>query len=215
MELIRLPQMRLAQLQNATERILDITQPIEVIADQVDAVSAAFTVFKQGMIKEQAISDKKTLDRNRDNLNSGLFKSVVAEELFPHEEPVKGLLNEVVKITGKYGYAINYLPYDEETAQVDNMLAELTALDLTPLPAIQRWIPLIAEANNTFKASSQNFLDQQATSSSISSATLLAKPLEDALNQLFTLLFAHIQISQAADLISVYKKLNILIEEYR
>ncbi|MEQ8549279.1 MAG: hypothetical protein RIC03_15315 [Cyclobacteriaceae bacterium] len=74
MEIIRLPQMRLAQLQALTENTVTITQDLPEVAAQVAAVELALENFLKGMTKSNAASNKKTLDRTRDFLNSGFYK---------------------------------------------------------------------------------------------------------------------------------------------
>ncbi|MEP4535010.1 MAG: hypothetical protein ABJ004_18085 [Cyclobacteriaceae bacterium] len=78
MQTINLPQVRLVQLQTLTEGVLQITEPLTEVAEQVQAAAAAFVDFQEGMTKSTSASNKKTLDRTRDVINSGFFKSVEA-----------------------------------------------------------------------------------------------------------------------------------------
>ncbi|UXP32321.1 hypothetical protein N6H18_18440 [Reichenbachiella agarivorans] len=83
MEIINLPQINLAQLQTLSESVIKITKPLPELAPEVQAVQETFKTFEKGMIKSSSTSNKKTLDRSRDLINTGFFKSVDAEEQFP------------------------------------------------------------------------------------------------------------------------------------
>lgn len=61
-------------------------------------------------------------------------------------------MDKLVNITGGYGFGLSKLSYDEQTAQTDNMLKELEALDLTPLAGVVRWIVPLKTANDAFKS---------------------------------------------------------------
>ncbi|MGB3466259.1 MAG: hypothetical protein WBA74_13355 [Cyclobacteriaceae bacterium] len=51
----------------------------------------------------------------------------------------------------------NRLPYDEQTAKIDNLLAEVKVIDLTGMDHLSRWISEIEEANNNFKMLPKTF----------------------------------------------------------
>lgn len=216
MEMIKLPQMRLAQLQALTESALTITEGLPEVAAQVVAIEQAFESFQQGMRKSNAASNKNTLDRTRDFLNSGFFKGVESEQLFPHNDAAtKQAYTAVAAIASKYDYALNRLSYDEQTAKTDNMIVELEALDLSTLPQLGRWVALIKEANTAFKDLVKSYIEDKTEAENTAAASTAALPLQDALNSLFTILFAHVQISQTKPLITAYKELNTLVDTYR
>lgn len=216
MEMIKLPQMRLAQLQTLTAAALGIVKDLPEVAAQVTTIEQAFNEFQQGMLKTNAASNKRTLDRSRDLLNSGFFKGVESELLFPHEDAVsQQSVSEVSAIVDKYDYRLNRLTYDEQTAQTDNMIASLEALNLSSLPQIARWIALIKRANTEFKELVSAYIEDKTEAENTQAAGIAAIPLQDALNNLFTLLFAHAQISQTAPLTTAYQELGTLVDSYR
>jgi hypothetical protein len=216
MEMIKLPQMRLAQLQALTENTVTITKDLPEMAAQLAAVEQALENFQKGMIKSNASSNKNTLDRSRDFLNSGFFKGVESEQLFPQsDEAAKQALTTIAAVASKYDYALNRLSYDEQTARTDNMIAELEALDFSTIPQLGRWVSLMKEANTAFKGLVESYIEDKTEADNTAAASKAAIPLQDALNSLFTLLFAHVQISQTEPLITAYQELNTLIASYR
>lgn len=214
--MLSLPQLRLAQLQTLTEGVLQITQNLTEVSAQVEAVKAAYTSFQKGMTKATAASDKKTLDRTRDFLNSGFLKGVESEQLYPHTEAdAQQALADVGAIASKYNYELSRLTYDEQTAETDNMITELEALDLSSLPHIERWVAVIKEANTAFKNLVKTYIEEKTAADNTEAATIAAIPLQDALSNLFTIHFAHVQISQTEALITAYQELNTLVDSYR
>jgi len=214
--MLKMPRVRMAQLQTLTENVVRITENLTEVAPQVQSINTAFITFQEGMTKSASASNKKTLDRSRDLLNSGLFRNIEAEALFPHDSPVvSNAVDEVVTISQKYGLELNRLSYDEQTAETDNLIAELEALDLGLLPNIERWIPFIKAANNSFKETVEAYLEDQTEASDTKAATIAAIPLENSLHELFTMLFAHVNVTQTEALIVAYKELTTLINSYR
>ena len=216
MEMIHLPQLRLAQLQSLTESVFTICDPIEVLASEKTKLQVAFDDFKAGMVKDKASSDKSTLDKTRDNRVSGFMYGVKSEKFFPQpSKEAQEALQKVAAITESYGFKINKLPYDEESAEVDNMLAELSGVDLSLLPGLSRWPALIKEANDNFKQIAKDFLEETVKAASVSSASQAMPALESALNDLFTMFFAHMKISKTEAMEQAYKELTVLINTYR
>lgn len=215
MKLITMPRIRLAQLQTLTEDIIQIVTPLTEVSSETAALSDAFSVFQQGMVKNQAYSDKFTLDSSRDNITSGFFKSVESELLFPVEESSKNQLEEVVSIAEKYGFQVNRLSYNEQTAQTDNMLTELKALDLSAFPGLERWITPIQDANTAFKTASHDYLEDVVEADETPTASSAAITVQEAIKKLFTMLFAHLQVSASDALISAYKELDTLVDSYK
>jgi len=214
--MIFLPQIRLAQLQTLTEGTLRITENLTEVAPQVQALNTAFTSFQTGMVKSTSTSNKKTLDRTRDLINTGFFKSVEAEQLYPYEDAApKTAVTKLVTIANKYGMKLNRMTYDEQTAETDNLITELEATDLSALPAVLRWIPLMKTANTNFKLTVKTYLEDQTQAGDTEAATKAAIPLENALKELFTILFAHVHVTKTATLVNAYKELTTLVNTYR
>lgn len=216
MKMLILPRLKMAELQSFAEGFLSMVQPHPELTAQVQAVTQSYDVFKKGMLKNQASSEKKTLDRTRDVYISGLLYTIVAEKAFPHTDPawVK-MLEEVEHVTEKYGFALNKLPYNEQSAQTDNLLDELEALDLSGYSSIARWLDPIREANEAFKIASSAYLASQAEEAGTISASEAASGLEDSINAVFKILFAHMQISKTEKLEKVYQELRALIDSYK
>ncbi|MEQ8469802.1 MAG: DUF6261 family protein [Marinoscillum sp.] len=215
MQMINVPKLRMAQLQTFTEGVLKTTKDLAEVSEQVGEVQTRFDAFKDGMTREDASSDKETLDRTRDLLNSGFFKNVEAEQFFPHEAAAADMLKKVLKVTNDYGFRLNKLTYDEQTAQTDNMLKELEALDLTALPGLSRWLVPLTTANDNFKAVADAYFKELTASGDTIAATKAAPPLTDAINNLFTMLFAHVKISGSEAITAAYKELITQVEAYK
>ena len=216
MEIISIPQLRLGQLQTLADKSLEITQPIALVAEAHAAAKGAYDRFLIGMQKEAAASDKKTLDKTRDAQVSGFMFGIKAETYFPHsEETVKTALKKLMQLTGDYGFKINKLPYDEETAAIDNLLAEAKAVDYTGLEHLSRWLPEIEKANAGFKEASNDYLESLLESSATDAASAAAPDLITALEDLYTLIFAHARVTGTEELTSTYQKLSTLVDTFR
>ncbi|MCV9386863.1 DUF6261 family protein [Reichenbachiella ulvae] len=215
MQIIVVPELRVAQFQTFSNKALDITKDLKELAPQVAEAKALYDIFVAGMTRDQASSDKKLLDRTRDKLNTGFFNAVMSEQIFPHESETAKVLDQLVKITDEYGFELSRLTYDEQTAQTDNMLKKIEALDLSALPSLSRWIEPLKTANDNFKAVSDEYFQQLNASKDTKAATEAAEPLVDALNKLFTLLFSHANVTGSAELIKAYKELTTLVSTYK
>lgn len=217
MDIINIPQLRLGQLQALTESSLKIAQPLTVLEDAVARVQTTFEVFKAGMQKDQASSDKKLLDQKRDKLISGFLMAIKAEDNFYHTDPVatdtQAALKKVMK---PYTSKIIRLPYDEQTAAVDNMIEEVETVALSTLPHLARWISPIKEANKQFKDAAKDFLEDTVSSSQIVPASQVALELKRALENMYTILFAHAKLNQNdPTLTTAYQELTALVDSYR
>ncbi|MEO1254215.1 MAG: DUF6261 family protein [Bacteroidota bacterium] len=216
MEIISIPQLRLGQLQTLTESTLKIAEPLTELADHVAKVKAEFATFMQGIQKDAAQSDKKTLDKTRDQFVSGFFFAVKSETYFPHVEQItKDAVAALSKLADKYGFEINRLSYDEQSAAVDNMIEEVEAINLTDLAHLSRWVAELKAANEAFKAAAKDFLTSTVEQSDTDSATQVAPRLTGELENLYTMLFAHAQVSGTDTLRQAYNELSALVDSYR
>lgn len=216
MKLITVPQLRLGQLQTLTEQTIKLTEPIGQLSPWLADVQAAFKPFLTGMLKDPAGSDKKTLDKTRDQYLSGFFLNVKSESYYPHEDAtMQEVVQKLLRVTEKYGFKINKLPYDEETAAIDNLLAELGSMELSGIPHLARWIGKIKAANESFKAASKDYLETYVKNSTTESASVAAPALTVALEDLYTMLFAHAKVAADQELVNVYQKLSELVDTYR
>ncbi len=216
MDIISIPKLKLGQLQSLTESTLQITEPIAAIASVRLEVETAFKTFVTGMKKEGATSDKKALDTTRDNLTSGFFLSVKAEEYHPNDDPaIRETMSELRKLAVDPGFRVTKLPYAEETAALDNLVARLKELDLSPLPHLLRWVTLIETANENFKKGSQAYLEELVDEASVDSASEISTELLQQLENLYTMLFAHAKVSGEEPMIRAYAELSELVNSFR
>lgn len=216
MEIITLPELRFGDLQSFSESLLPIVEPLPQLAPQVQTFKDAFAVFKDGMTKKQASSDKKTLDKARDQLIAGLMYGVLSEQSFLYKEQnIIDALKEIVDITDKYGFELSRLPYNRQSAKTDNMLKELERASLSLFPSLERWIAPIKLANEDFKKEADEYVGDQSEASDTVAAYLAVPDLENAIKALFILLFSHRQVADTKELKAAYKKILALVASYR
>ena len=216
MEIITLPQMPLADLQSFSESLVPVVEPLPQIAPQVQSFKDAFAVFQKGMTKQDASSDKKTLDKVRDDLIGGLLYGVQSEQLFPYQEKsVKDALKKIVDIADKYGFELTRLRYNQQSSKTDNFIKELEGANISQFPALERWIAPIKKANADFKGEVSEYFDEQTAASDTTAAYLTAPALENAIKSIFTLLVAHRQVADTPELKAAYKKIAKMVAAYR
>ena len=218
MEIITLPRLKIAELQSLTETSLKICAPLAEVEEQKQKVEKEFATFKEGVLKNQAKTEKNTIDKERDRYNSGFFLDIRAETYYPYTD--KAAIETVKKLKAlskKYGIKINYLPFNEETAAIDNCLEEADKIDLSPLAnsAVARWIPLIKEANQRFKEVAKGFVEESTAVASLESAGAVAPGLIHALEDLFIQIFSVIRVSPTDALKKAYSELETLVDSYR
>ena len=215
-KMIAVPRLRLAELQTLTESTLSIAAPVPVVAEELSALQATFDKFLEGLQKDRAASDKATLDKTRDQIISGFLLHVRAEDNFPYDDATfRNTIRNIRRITERYGFAITRLPYNEQSAQVDNMLGELEKIDMTGLELLSRWFTPIREANEAFKAAADTFVQDIAATAQQDAASTIAPELLTNLESLFTMMFAHAQVSPTEELTKAYLELSVLVDNYR
>ncbi len=219
MEIITLPRLRIAELQSLTEASLDICKPFTELEEQKQKVEKEFVAFKEGVSKKQAGAEvKKTVDKERDRYNSGFFFDIKAETYYPYtDEAAIKTVKKLKDLSKTYGTKINRLPFNEETAAVDNCIEEAEKIDLSPLTnsAVSRWIPMIKEANQRFKEVTKEFVEESTAVASLESASAVAPGLIDALEDLFIQLFSVIRVSPSDALKKAYSELGTIVNSYR
>lgn len=219
MQLINLPRLRLNELQTLAEKSVKLCNEIKEVEPAVKNTDDTLTTFKDAMQKDKSTGlDKKTQDKNRDIDINGFFDQVTVEKAYPENSPeVAEQLTELSLILNKYSKSIIRLPYSEESAAIDNLMAEITSkINLAILnPAVTRWIPLIEKENQKFKDLDETSDEKKSVIKSNHSATKVAPYLVTALEGLFTLLFAHTQISGNEKIKDTYIQLSNLVDAYR
>ena len=218
MDVLKTPRLRLAQLQSFSQSALNIVQGFPEVETETNAATTAFNAFKESMINIQISSNKKGLDDARDRLISGVVQASKAELKFPHDDSdVATAVKQFTDIVNSYGNDVAEKPYDEESAEVDNLLDELKRVDLTVLEptGLPRWIPVIENANNAFKTRSDEVIEETAAAEYVEAATKLSSPLITALNQLFVMLFSQANSTKSEALFTAHKEIEVLVDSYR
>ena len=218
MDLLNIPNIRVNQLQTLGESSLEICQNLSEIAPSIETVKQALDKYLEGMTRDKAsAAEKKKLDQTRDRLVLGFIKQVRAEQMFPHEdEQVISALQKLVLVINKYGSKITRISYDEESAAMDNMIAEVMGLDLSPLSTsgIARWIEPMQTSNDIFKSSSTQYIADSAATEQTESATSLAPALIEALEEMYNMLYAYIKIKPTDELVKAYTELKKLVYSF-
>ncbi len=214
MTLIAVPRLRMQELQSLAEQTITICSPIEEIQTGVDKVVNSYQTFKQGMLNDKSTGiSRKSLDQNRDYPLSAFFQTVKYERFYPYEDDkAKIALQQLVLITKKYGPTLVKMGFNEESIAIDKLLKEVNQIENLSLlhSGVTRWITVIDEANAAFKSGARD----SGKMSDSDSATRLAPYLVEALNGLYTLLFAHVQISGEQRLKNVYAELHALVDSF-
>lgn len=218
-ELLTLPRLRNHQLQTVSENSINICAGISQLEAPLTKVTEELDKFKIGMTKEKASAvNKKELDTDRDNLTANFVRSVNAESNFPYSDPAKkDTMKQLLKVVHSYGLKITRLSYNEESAALDNFINDVKKIDLAPLSetGLARWIPLIENANNSFKSAVREYINDTSNTSLIESASAAAPGLMDALDGLFSMLYAYIKTDGSDELKKAYTQLQTLLDSYR
>ncbi len=218
MEMIVLPRLTLHELQTITADTLSIVKDIPQLATAIEKVNAAYTIFMDGMHKEQlSATTKKEQDEIRDRLLNGFIKCVRAEACFPHtNDGAVQAQKQLQKTVDKYGLEIVRLPNNIETSAIDNMLNDINELDLSALEAsgLLRWLSPIKVANDEFKKASLEYNSESTENKQLQSASTIAPELRNTLNALYALLFGLTLVEPTDQLNSIHRQLSNLVTNY-
>lgn len=219
MKILKLPLYRLGQLQTVGDSSVDICEGIPEIAPELAKAKVSLAAFKQGMLKDKASAEeKRELDLKRDRIVSGFMNVVYEEQKFPNEDQlIIDSHADLLKIVKKYGRKIIRLPRAEETAAIDNLLADIAELDVTPLTitGIPRWIPFVESANEEYRQAAKEYISDSTDADAKASASSLAPALEDDLEEMYTMLFATIKRTPTDALKKAYAELETLIDSMK
>lgn len=217
--MVRVPQLRLGQLQLFSETLIKKCKPFEEVKSALEPAEALVTEFKEGMLKDKSVSiDKKELDAISDRLISGLSHNLKAELEFPQaSNEAKIEQGKIEQIIDKFGTKITKYSYTDQPAAVDNMLTELGKVNLLVLgnSGIERWVPLIKEANENFKKATLQFVGEKTKNMEQDSASALAPELINALNKLLTIMFAFANIGANPELVKTYSEISVFTDTYK
>lgn len=216
MKLFKLPRLKNNELQTFTEATKRIIAGVAQLSTNLAEITTAETEFLEGMQKDRNLGlNRKGLDKGRDFTYTAIIDAIDLELRYPHEdENVITALNAIQAVRNKYGKGIKTLPYEEETAELDNFIADFEKVDTSALVNydFMRWLPLLKTDIKAFKDFSEHKIDASTEYKGVDSATIAAPKLEGALNNMFADLFANQRISPSEELQSVYNKLDTLIK---
>jgi hypothetical protein len=219
MKLIIVPRLRLTLLQTLTEATIKICKNIFSLSASLVLVEDALNSFKKGMVKDPASAKgKKRLDYHRDEYVTGFMGNVQSEQKFPHQDlALLKVLAELLEVVKKYGLNIKRLRVDQETAAIDNMMADIADLDITPLEptGLTRWIPVVEQANADYKEAASDFISDTTESANTLAATLQAPQLEDTLEGFYAMAFAQLKMSPTEELSKAYAELETLVDSMK
>jgi len=218
MEMITLPPLRNKELQTFTVEAKKISKIVSLLAPSIQKVEDAETLFVEAMLKDKSTNvSKRDLDRTRDSYFSGMLQAIKSERIFPIAEvDKKNALDAVWNIILKHGTDIARLPYNEETAALDNLFIDINALESLSLVSegITKWFPVVQAANDTFKVASEEFISESALISDTDSATKVAPLLREALQDLLIDLFSYTRVEKTDELKTAYAKMSALVNSY-
>lgn len=219
MELLSLPRLRTGELQALAENAVEICKPLAELKPDVADVELKLKSFAESMRRRKAsASEKAGLDKTRDMLLSGLFHCIKSDSFFPYaDDAQKELSGKLMELNKKYGFGIKHLPMNEETAAVDNLLAEIKSLNPQALEqsGAARWLKLLKQANEHFKQSELSYISDKAIVSATETATDSAPELSKAVEKLFLKTFSFAQISDKKAFSAAYAQFSQLIGLYR
>lgn len=219
MEILTLPRLRNHQLQSVTEGSLSFCTGIDVLNTPCNKVETCLANFIDGMMKDKASAKGKAeLDTERDTIIRNLMRAITTDIQYPYTTDTELAVAEQLKsILKKYGTGIVRLSYNEQSAAVDNMLADIKAIDFaaTPESGVARWIPLVETSNNNFKVAAKTYITDSAELVNQVSATEMAPALLDALEGLYTMMYAFLKVNPTPELEKAYTEISLLIESYR
>lgn len=218
LKLIHIPRLRMQELQSVAERSIEFSADIVEVTEERQEVENQLDAFRSGMLKSRAsAADKDVLDKSRGRLVSGFFHDLKAERCFPeHDELTNKTIEQIWNVGKRYGTGITRLSQKEETVAIDNLLRELKTIDnLSPETMhIGRWIPLLDESNLMYKKASGEFISQNAEANEIDAAGIVAPILTKALEELYMVLFSHINVSKKENIKQAYSKIQLLVESF-
>jgi len=219
MELLSLPRLRMGELQSLAENAVKICKPLAELKTDIANVELKLASFAESMRRAPAsASEKAELDKTRDLLLSGLFHSIKADSYYPYPNDTQKELSAKLKdIEKKYGFKTKHLPIKEETAAIDNLLADIKSLNPKALEQsnADRWVNLLKEANENYKQSELGYISEQASASDINTATDSAPELAEAIEKLCLKVFSFAQISDKKAFGAAYSQLSQLVASYR
>lgn len=195
MELIVFPRKTVNETKSLAESTLELLKDFTELATPFNQASTAYTQFVTGLQKEQVtITEVLKLDDSRDNLTLGLLKSIKPELHYPYaSEAEKTAVAELKKIDAKYSMKFVRGNRDEQTAELDNLLADLSKVNLSALTGngIQRWIEPLTTAAAKYKEGALKYNKSKTDEDQILSASKSLPELKTALDGLLAFTYSN------------------------
>lgn len=219
MKLLRVPRLTVLEYQSFTSQVIEICVALVVLQVPLSVVQSLFESYKKAMSKHGSLA-RKIGDNRRDiPYRRSIDLLHIERDFSEHPESIVRIIQSVLDIYEIYGgKQVTRMGFDQETTIIDNIVREISSIDLTPLTesgiAFERWYNLMVVRNDEFKALTNSVLTAEALQSNLNSASAQIPELTTALNHLFDVVFAQGTINPSDELILVHKKLEELIKHY-
>ena len=201
MKHITLPRLRLNQLQSLCETALRVCNPLPGLEVPCEQLQQRYGQFKQSLEKSLVNSSREAFDVSRDRTISGFEFHVKALRYFPNNsEAVNSALAQLEQLLSQHDPDMRSLPFDEESAAIDNYVADLKKFDFSPLAdtQLERWVSAIENENQAFKQASEAWANHKVELEKMASPSAIAPELRRLLSNLFTVLVA-MRLIQSGD----------------
>lgn len=218
LDMLFVPRVTIGELHTLTENVIKLCKPHQGLAVALTLVEQSFAGFVQAVSKNKASAvSKSEFDTKRDQYLSGFFYAVRGESYFPYEGKAKETLDALNDIVDKYRGDIRRLPLNEETAKIEFMLTDIEKLDMQSLQesGLHRWLQKIEEVNEAFKQANEGYITDAAVADTQESASDLAPSVISALEGIYSMFYALMQVAPSPELTQSYAELRILTNSYK
>ena len=193
MKHIVVPRLRLNQLQSLCETTLRVCANQPSLEVPYQQLQQRYENFKASSEKSLVSSARDAHDTSRDRAITGFELHIKALRYFPqYSGPIDTALAALEDLVSQHDPDMRNLPFDEETAAIDNYVADLKKFDFSPLASTQleQWVSAIEEENAAFKQASQDWAAHKVEREKMEAPSIIAIDLRKRLNQLFAVLIA-------------------------
>lgn len=219
MEIPSLPRVKHGELQSIVEGAIEICSGIGVLQPAMDRLLAISPAFKDAVLKIQASAeDKAGADYGRDFIYTGAYyySKSLTYFTFPNSE-ANEVAQQVWEIFEDEGLGIIRLPYDEESSAIDNRIAKVKKLNLSPLAdtLLPKFISYTEESNEAFKKLALKFNEDKTDASIVKAATALVPAVRMALEGLFMMLTTFTEFGSDEEVLKAYNRVGTLLDSFR